>query len=127
MDRKRRVFLVHCLLCSIAVICVILLISFIFDRRLHIDNNKSLSDDDYNTNHYSSNVDGIPESRWKTNDDVIHHRQHGEFPFSNGMYLGKNDENYLIIEDENIEQIDHYKRAKVKEVISYKRQYIKKC
>lgn len=127
MDRKRRVFLMYCILCSIAVLCVIMLISFIFVvQRYDIstsnepfnsnaDNNKSLSDIEYNTNHYSSSVHDIPESRWNMN-DVEHHLRHDKFQFSNGMYLGKNDKNYLVIDDENINQIDHGKRAKVKEV-----------
>lgn len=48
--------------------------------------------------------------------DVEHHLRHDKFQFSNGTYLGKNDKNYLVIDDENISQIDHGKRAKVKEV-----------
>lgn len=106
---------------------MITMISFIVGRRFdmsaakmsfngNIDNNKSLSDGDYGMNHYSGNVDGIAESRWNVNDDVEHHLQHDVFRVSNGMYLGNNDENYLIIDDENVRQIDHDKRAKVKEV-----------
>lgn len=125
MDQKRRVLFVHCILFALTLICMITIISLIVERRFvssvsktsyHsiIYNNKSLSDIDYNMNHYSSNVDDIPESGWNMNDDV--------FRFStNGMYLGKNDENYLIIEDENVSQIDYDKRAKVKEVILYER------
>lgn len=100
---------------------MITMISFVIERgfdvsasplNTNIDDSESLSDIDYNQR--SSRVDGIPENRWN---NVKHHPQHDEFQFSNGMYLGKNDGNYLIIDDVNISQIDHGKRAKVKEVI----------
>lgn len=126
MDKKRRVFLKHCVLCSIAIVCIIITISFIVEGRFdnstpysHVYNNKSLSDT--GMNHHSSNVDDVPESRWNMNYDDVKHHLHDKVQPSNRMYLGKYDGNYVII-DENISQIDHDKRAKVKEVILNQRQ-----
>lgn len=128
MDQKRRVFLIHCILCSVVIVCMIITIFFIVEKRFdfsssyNIPNTKvynNKSDTDYNMNHYSSNGNDIPESRWNMNYDVKHHLQHDKLQFSNQIYLGKNDGNYLIIDDKNVSQIDHDKRAKVKEVILY--------
>lgn len=121
MDQKRRLFILYCVVCSIAALCMIAVIALIVERRFDFtawndENSESLSDVDFNVNLYSGN---IPESGWNIN-DVKHHQLHDKFPFSNGMYLGKSDENYLIIDDGNISQIDHDKRDKVKEVIFYK-------
>lgn len=130
MDQKRRIFVTYCTIISIALLCMIMMIYFIVEHNSdssasNIDNNESLSHVAYNMNHhYGSNVDDdIPESRWNMN-VVKHHQQHDKFQFSNGMYFGKNDENYLIIDDVNISQIDRDKRDKVKEVIFYERHFL---
>lgn len=73
------------------------MIYFIVELRVYInestkpynsnsDGKKSFSDIDYNMNHYSNNVDAIPESSW------------------------------TMKVDENRSRTDHYKRDQVKEV-----------
>ncbi|XP_037026450.1 mannosyl-oligosaccharide alpha-1,2-mannosidase IA isoform X2 [Bradysia coprophila] len=126
MDKKRRVCLVYCVVCSIAALCMIMVIALIvegrFDFTASIDeNSESLSDVDYNANLYSDN---IPESGWNVN-DVKHHQRDDKFQFSNKVYSGKNDGNYLIIDDENISQIDHDKRDTVKEMMKHAWEYYK--
>lgn len=112
MDQKRCVFVVYCVVCSIATLCMIMVIALIVEGRFDFtENSKSLSDIDYNVNRYSDNM---PESGWNMN-GVNHLKRHDKF--SNKVYSGKGDENYLIIDDENFSQIDHDKRYKVKEVI----------
>lgn len=110
MDRKRRIFILYCTIFSVALVLMIVTITFIVDGTFDSSSDKSISSHaEYNTDRYSGN--GIPpESRWK----MKHH--HDNFQFSNGMYARKNDENYLIIDDVNIFQIDVEKREKVKEV-----------